>query len=72
LIRAFISYQNIQEKSIILENGLKIWPKSQAEALATELPIKKKCVMTASLQERITGYRVTEQAHQVIYNSISI
>ena len=41
LIRAFISYQNIQEKSIILENSLKFWSKSQAEALATELPIKK-------------------------------
>ena len=35
-IRVFISYQNIHEKSIILENK-----KSQAEALATELPIKK-------------------------------
>ena len=45
MIRAFISYQNIQEKSIILENSLKTWPKSQAEALATELPIKKKCVL---------------------------
>ena len=43
LIRAFISYQNIHEKSITLENSLHFWPKSQAEALATELPIKK-CV----------------------------
>ena len=32
-----------KEKSIISENSLKIWPKSQAEALATELPIKKVC-----------------------------
>ena len=28
-------------KSIILENSLKFWPNSQAEALAPELPIKK-------------------------------
>ena len=35
--------EHIHEKSIILENGLKIWPKSQAEALATELPLKKVC-----------------------------
>ena len=40
LIRAFISYQYIQEKSIILENSQKIWSKSHAEALATELRIK--------------------------------
>ena len=45
LIRAFISYQNIQEKSIILENSIKFWLKSQAEALATELPIKR-CVFS--------------------------
>ena len=40
LIRAFFSYQYIQEKSIILENTQKIWSKSHAEALATELRIK--------------------------------
>ena len=53
LIRAFISYQNIQEKSIILENSLKIWPKSQAEALPTELPIKK-CLVHHTTSGRIS------------------
>ena len=51
MIRAFISYQNIQEKSIILENSLKIWPKSQAEALATELPIKKNVYLPTPYDE---------------------
>ena len=50
LIRAFISYQDIQEKFIILENSLKIWPKSQAEALATELPIKKNVYVQKNLK----------------------
>ena len=32
------------EKSIVLENFLKILPKSQAESYATELPIEKMCI----------------------------
>ena len=47
-VRAFILYQNIKEKSNILENSLKIWPKYQA-FIGNRVAYKKKCVSRSEL-----------------------
>ena len=65
-VRAFIWYQNINEKSNILEKLLRIWPKSQAETSKIELLIKKK-VCTVNSTEFVVRQALLRLCFAVVY-----